>query len=266
MIVMITHMYYRVLVQKRIAAFFVSPSSGSQFVLINRIFCLLVVMLQRPLLLVSAKTATTTRKAIHGRDDEWCVSNKKARAFLSSSSFSRSGKRTTTPKRHIGGKMVYIVSAKKFPDSFSLLPSNSSDALFRYRKVMSVLFLLGSLLHAPDVVGIGPLSRFNSVSSFQELPVLAKLVTATWCVGGPMSAFFARLNLPIADFMIAFVASVEIIVGVDFKSGYGVEIPEPIVAAQAVNLASAVGLRLWEKKEKEEEEERGDDDTNNNTR
>jgi len=222
-------------------------------------------MLQRPLLLVSAKTATTTRKAIHGRDDGF-VSNKKAHAFLSSSSFSRSGKRTTTPKRHIGGKMVFLVSAKKFPDSFSLLPSNSSDALFRYRKVMSVLFLLGSALHAPDVVGIGPLSRFNSVSSFQELPVLAKLVTATWCVGGPMSAVFASINLPIADFMIAFVASVEIIVGVDFKSGYGVEIPEPIVAAQAVNLASAVGLRLWEKKEKEEEEERRDDDTNNNTR
>lgn len=162
--------------------------------------------------------------------------------------------------------MVFLVSAKKFPDSFSLLPSNSSDALFRYRKVMSVLFLLGSLLHAPDVVGIGPLSRFNAVTSFQELPVLAKLVTATWCVGGPMSAVFASMNLPIADFMVAFVASVEIIVGVDFKSGYGVEIPEPIIAAQAVNLASAVGLRLWEKKEKEEEEERRDDDTNNNTR
>ena len=223
-------------------------------------------MLQRPLLLVSAKTATTTRKAIHGRDDDGFVSNKKARAFLSSSSFSRSGKRTTTPKRQQKGKMVFLVSAKKFPDSFSLLPSNSSDALFRYRKVMSVLFLLGSLLHAPDVVGIGPLSRFNAVSSFQELPVLAKLVTATWCVGGPMSAVFANKNLPIADFMVAFVASVEIIVGVDFKSGYGVEIPEPIIAAQAVNLASAVGLRLWEKKEKEEEEERRDDDTNNNTR
>jgi len=219
-------------------------------------------MLQRPLLLVSAKTATTTRKAIHGRD-EWCVSNTKAHAFLLSSSFSRSGKRTTTPKRHIGGKMVFNVSAKKFPDSFSLLPSDSSDALFRYRKVMSVLFLLGSALHAPDVVGSGPLSRFNAVTSFQELPVLAKLVTATWCVGGPMSAVFANKNLPIADFMVAFVASVEIIVGVDFKSGYGVEIPEPIVAAQAVNLASAVGLRLWEKKEKEEEEERGDDDTSN---
>ena len=223
-------------------------------------------MLQRPLLLVSAKTATTTRKAIHGRDDDGFVSNKKARAFLSSSSFSRSGKRTTTPKRQQKGKMVFLVSAKKFPDSFSLLPSDSSDALFRYRKVMSVLFLLGSLLHAPDVVGIGPLSRFNAVSSFQELPVLAKLVTATWCVGGPMSAAFANKNLPIADFMVAFVASVEIIVGVDFKSGYGVEIPEPIIAAQAVNLVSAVGLRLWEKKEKEEEEERRDDDTNNNTR
>jgi len=223
-------------------------------------------MLQRPLLLVSAKTATTTRKAIHGRDDDGFVSNKKARAFLSSSSFSRSGKRTTTPKRQQKGKMVFLVSAKKFPDSFSLLPSDSSDALFRYRKVMSVLFLLGSLLHAPDVVGIGPLSRFNAVSSFQELPVLAKLVTATWCVGGPMSAVFANKNLPIADFMVAFVASVEIIVGVDFKSGYGVEIPEPIIAAQAVNLVSAVGLRLWEKKEKDEEEERRDDDTNNNTR
>ena len=223
-------------------------------------------MLQRPLLLVSAKTATTTRKAIHGRDDDGFVSNKKARAFLSSSSFSRSGKRTTTPKRQQKGKMVFLVSAKKFPDSFSLLPSDSSDALFRYRKVMSVLFLLGSLLHAPDVVGIGPLSRFNAVSSFQELPVLAKLVTATWCVGGPMSAVFANKNLPIADFMVAFVASVEIIVGIDFKSGYGVEIPEPIIAAQAVNLVSAVGLRLWEKKEKDEEEERRDDDTNNNTR
>ena len=223
-------------------------------------------MLQRPLLLVSAKTATTTRKAIHGRDDDGFVSNKKARAFLSSSSFSRSGKRTTTPKRQQKGKMVFLVSAKKFPDPFSLLPSDSSDALFRYRKVMSVLFLLGSLLHAPDVVGIGPLSRFNAVSSFQELPVLAKLVTATWCVGGPMSAVFANKNLPIADFMVAFVASVEIIVGVDFKSGYGVEIPEPIIAAQAVNLVSAVGLRLWEKKEKDEEEERRDDDTNNNTR
>ena len=223
-------------------------------------------MLQRPLLVVSAKTATTTRKAIHGRDDDGFVSNKKARAFLSSSSFSRSGKRTTTPKRQQKGKMVFLVSAKKFPDSFSLLPSDSSDALFRYRKVMSVLFLLGSLLHAPDVVGIGPLSRFNAVSSFQELPVLAKLVTATWCVGGPMSAVFANKNLPIADFMVAFVASVEIIVGVDFKSGYGVEIPEPIIAAQAVNLVSAVGLRLWERKEKEEEEERRDDDTNNNTR
>jgi len=223
-------------------------------------------MLQRPLLLVSAKTATTTRKAIHGRDDDGFVSNKKARAFLSSSSFSRSGKRTTTPKRQQKGKMVFLVSAKKFPDSFSLLPSDSSDALFRYRKVMSVLFLLGSLLHAPDVVGIGPLSRFNAVSSFQELPVLAKLVTATWCVGGPMSAAFANKNLPIADFMVAFVASVEIIVGIDFKSGYGVEIPEPIIAAQAVNLVSAVGLRLWEKKEKDEEEERRDDDTNNNTR
>jgi len=256
MMIVIPYVYYRVLVQ-RIAAFFVIQLVVSFY----PHFLPPCMLLQRPLLLVSAKTATTT-KAIHRRDDG-CVSNTKA-AFLSSSSFSRAGKRTT-PKRHIGGKMVFTVAAKKFPDSFSLLPSDSSDALFRYRKVMSVLFLLGSALHAPDVVGSGPLSRFNAVTSFQELPVLAKLVTATWCVGGPMSAVFANKNLPIADFMVAFVASVEIIVGVDFKSGYGVEIPEPIVAAQAVNLASAVGLRLWEKKEKEEEEEGGDDDTNNNT-
>jgi len=52
------------------------------------------------------------------------------------------------------------------------------------------------------------------------------------------------------------VASCEIIVGVDFNEGFGVEIPAPIVFAQCVNVASAVGLRLWEKKEKEGKLER----------
>ena len=100
------------------------------------------------------------------------------------------------------------------------------------------------------------------MSSFQELPVLAKLVTRRGV--GDRCLHFANKNVPIADFMIAFVASVEIIVGVDFKSGYGVEIPEPISPA-SVNAASAVGLRLWERKRRGRGK-RGDDDTNNNTR
>ena len=71
--------------------------------------------------------------------------------------------------------------------------------------------------------------------------MLAKLVTADVVRRRTDVCAFANKNVPIADFMIAFVASVEIIVGVDFKSGYGVEIPEPIVAAQAWMLRARSG-------------------------
>lgn len=140
--------------------------------------------------------------------------------------------------------------------SLTLLPKDSADALYRYRKVMSVLFALGGALHVPDVFGAGPLANANNVDSFQQLPLLAKLVTVLWSVGGPATALLASQNAPIADFMVSFVASCEIIVGVDFNEGFGVEIPSPIVFAQCVNVASAVGLRLWEKREKEGKTER----------
>ena len=128
-----------------------------------------------------------------------------------------------------------------------MLPEDSADALYRYRKVMSVLFALGGSLHAPDVFGNGPLSSLNDVHAFGDLPRLAQCVTLLWAIGGPAAALAASKNLPVADVMIGCIASCEILVGVGFKTGHGVNIPEPIVMAQVVNVASALGLRLWEK-------------------
>ena len=173
--------------------------------------------------------------------------------------------RNDSPPFRLCGKKSVVISCsasnedKENPSSSSsltLLPKDSADALYRYRKVMSVLFALGGALHVPDVFGAGPLANANNVDSFQQLPLLAKLVTVLWSVGGPATALLASQNAPIADFMVSFVASCEIIVGVDFNEGFGVEIPSPIVFAQCVNVASAVGLRLWEKREKEGKMER----------
>lgn len=186
--------------------------------------------------------------------------------FLSSRRLRRSHSvRNDSPPFRLCGKKSVVISCsasnedKENPSSSSsltLLPKDSADALYRYRKVMSVLFALGGALHVPDVFGAGPLANANNVDSFQQLPLLAKLVTVLWSVGGPATALSASQNAPIADFMVSFVASCEIIVGVDFNEGFGVEIPAPIVFAQCVNVASAVGLRLWEKKEKEGKLER----------
>ena len=173
--------------------------------------------------------------------------------------------RNDSPPFRLCGKKSVVTSCsasnedKENPSSsssLSLLPRDSADALYRYRKVMSVLFALGGALHVPDVFGAGPLANANNVDSFQQLPLLAKLVTVLWSVGGPATALSASQNAPIADFMVSFVASCEIIVGVDFNEGFGVEISGPIVFAQCLNVASAVGLRLWEKKEKEGKLER----------
>ena len=176
---------------------------------------------------------------------------------------SHSVRNDSSPFRLCGKKSVVTSASnedKENPSSSSssltLLPKDSADALYRYRKVMSVLFALGGALHVPDVFGAGPLANANNVDSFQQLPLLAKLVTVLWSVGGPATALLASQNAPIADFMVSFVASCEIIVGVDFNEGFGVEIPSPIVFAQCVNVASAVGLRLWEKREKEGKTER----------
>ena len=186
--------------------------------------------------------------------------------FLSSRRLRRSHsvRNDSLPFRLCGKKSVVISCSASNEDkenpssssSLTLLPKDSADALYRYRKVMSVLFALGGALHVPDVFGAGPLANANNVDSFQQLPLLAKLVTVLWSVGGPATALSASQNAPIADFMVSFVASCEIIVGVDFNEGFGVEIPAPIVFAQCVNVASAVGLRLWEKKEKEGKLER----------
>ena len=188
--------------------------------------------------------------------------------FLSSRSRlcrSHSVRNDSPPFRLCGKKSVVISCSASNEDkenpssstsSLTLLPKDSADALYRYRKVMSVLFALGGALHVPDVFGAGPLANANNVDSFQQLPLLAKLVTVLWSVGGPATALLASQNAPIADFMVSFVASCEIIVGVDFNEGFGVEIPAPIVFAQCVNVASAVGLRLWEKREKEGKTER----------
>lgn len=186
--------------------------------------------------------------------------------FLSSRRLRRSRSvRNDSPPFRLCGKKSVVISCsasnedKENPSSSSsltLLPKDSADALYRYRKVMSVLFALGGALHVPDVFGAGPLANANNVDSFQQLPLLAKLVTVLWSVGGPATALSASQNAPIADFMVSFVASCEIIVGVDFNEGFGVEIPAPIVFAQCLNVASAVGLRLWEKKEKEGKLER----------
>ena len=186
--------------------------------------------------------------------------------FLSSRRLRRSHSvRNDSPPFRLCGKKSVVISCsasnedKENPSSSSsltLLPKDSADALYRYRKVMSVLFAVGGALHVPDVFGAGPLANANNVDSFQQLPLLAKLVTVLWSVGGPATALSASQNAPIADFMVSFVASCEIIVGVDFNEGFGVEIPAPIVFAQCVNVASAVGLRLWEKKEKEGKLER----------
>jgi hypothetical protein len=185
--------------------------------------------------------------------------------FLSSRRLRSHSARNDSPPFRLCGKKSVVTSCsasnedKENPSSSSsltLLPKDSADALYRYRKVMSVLFALGGALHVPDVFGAGPLANANNVDSFQQLPLLAKLVTVLWSVGGPATALLASQNAPIADFMVSFVASCEIIVGVDFNEGFGVEIPSPIVFAQCVNVASAVGLRLWEKREKEGKLER----------
>ena len=145
-------------------------------------------------------------------------------------------------------------SSESSERELALLPEDSADALYRYRKVMSVLFALGGSLHAPDVFGNGPLSSLNDVHAFGDLPRLAQCVTLLWAIGGPAAALAASKNLPVADVMIGCIASCEILVGVGFKTGHGVNIPEPIVMAQVVNVASAIGLRLWEKNEKKEKE------------
>ena len=122
--------------------------------------------------------------------------------------------------------------------------------------MMSVLYALGASLHVPDLIGIGPLCSLNAVHSFEDLPTIAKVVTGVWAIGGPISSFTANANMKVSDILVCAIASVEIIVGVDFSDEVnGVEIPVPILYAQAVNIASAILLRLWERSEEEEEEE-----------
>ena len=105
-----------------------------------------------------------------------------------------------------------------------MVPKDAADGLRRYRAVLGPLFLAGGLLHVPDVFGAGPVSSACGVGSFAELTTPLKALTLLWA---------------------------EIVLGIDFPDLIApAELPAPIVAAQCVNIASLVALRLWETAEK----------------
>jgi len=55
----------------------------------------------------------------------------------------------------------------------SLIPDNADDALGRFRKVLTPLYLGGGLLHAPDLFGMGPICAATAG------PFTAQLFTST---------------------------------------------------------------------------------------
>lgn len=134
---------------------------------------------------------------------------------------------------------------------FSLVPKDAADGLRRYRAVLGPLFLAGGLLHVPDVFGAGPLSSACGVGSFAELTTPLKALTLLWAVGGPVTATGLFAGTFLGDVGVTLIASAEIVLGIDFPDLIApAELPAPIVAAQCVNIASLVALRLWETAEK----------------
>ena len=150
MIVMITHMYYRVLVQKRIAAFFVSPS-GSQFVLINAF------------LPPCCNTSTTPPLGLRqNRDDDKKSHSRKRRRMVC---LQQEGPRVFVVVFFPAQERERQHKASHRGQNSTSSPRRSSPTpllLKQLGRVISVpqsherFILLGSLLHAPDVVGIGP--------------------------------------------------------------------------------------------------------------
>ena len=139
----------------------------------------------------------------------------------------------------------------------SLVPADAADGLRRYRAVLGPLFLAGGLLHVPDVFGAGPVSAACDVGSFAELTTPLKALTLLWAVGGPVTATGLFAGTFLGDVGVTVIASTEIVLGIDFPDLIApATLPAPIVAAQCVNIASLVALRLWETAEKRANERR----------
>ena len=132
----------------------------------------------------------------------------------------------------------------------SLVPENSTDALGRFRKVMTVLYAAGGALHFPDLFGAGPISSACGVSSFFDLSPVLQAVTLGWAVCGPVASFGLAFGKPWGDAIVVGVASAEVILGIDFTEATAPSpIPPPVVAAQIVSLASAFAIYAWRKSE-----------------
>jgi hypothetical protein len=101
------------------------------------------------------------------------------------------------------------------------------------------------------VFGAGPVSSACGVGSFAELTTPLKALTLLWAVGGPVTATGLFAGTFLGDAGVTLIASAEIVLGIDFPDLIApAELPAPIVAAQCVNIASLVALRLWETAEK----------------
>ena len=78
-----------------------------------------------------------------------------------------------------------------------------------------------------------------------------KALTLLWAVGGPVTATGLFAGTFLGDVGVTVIASTEIVLGIDFPDLIApATLPAPIVAAQCVNIASLVALRLWETAEK----------------
>ena len=128
----------------------------------------------------------------------------------------------------------------------SLVPENADDALGRFRKVMCGLYLAGGALHVPDLFGSGPMSAATGTSSFADLSLVLRAVTLGWSVLGPVAAFGLGVGAWWGEAILVFVASAEIVLGVDFADAMApAAIPPPVVAAQVACLFSNVAIRGW---------------------
>eukprot|EP00740_Mantoniella_antarctica_P026602 CAMPEP_0198690586 /NCGR_PEP_ID=MMETSP1468-20131203/179656_1 /TAXON_ID=1461545 /ORGANISM="Mantoniella sp, Strain CCMP1436" /LENGTH=178 /DNA_ID=CAMNT_0044442961 /DNA_START=98 /DNA_END=631 /DNA_ORIENTATION=+ len=131
-----------------------------------------------------------------------------SRALLScAGTTTRRGQRHRHRLRHAG------VVVAELP---SLIPSNASDALGRFRKVMTVLYAGGGLLHFPDLLGRGPISAAVGASSFEALSPVLQAVTVGWSVLGPVAALGMGTGRAWGEAVMVAVASAEIVLGVDF--------------------------------------------------
>ena len=139
----------------------------------------------------------------------------------------------------------------------SLVPADSTDALGRFRKVMTVLYFTGGALHFPDLLGEGPISRACGVDAFSDLNPLLQFVTLGWAVLGPVASFGLATNKTWGDAIVVAVASTEVILGINFADAMAPSaIPSPVVAAQVVSLMSVFAIYTWKKTEEAAEAER----------